>query len=268
MNIWKNTKTLDKYVPNLVNICDPAVAEVAVIGSKSVNLDNLPKLRGLFKCGIGRDNVPEKECAKRGIKVCFPSKKSKKYIFEETANFTVSLIFRKLYANLGSLENWEKQPRIILGNKKVLLIGLGNIGSRVSAKISSFVEVLTYDIITNQVGDLRELMRAADVVSLHIPLIDATRDLINKEKLGWMKDGAALVNTARGSIVNEAALLTEIESGRLSAAFDVYWNEPYHGKLRNFHPNRFLMSPHVASNCVDFLESMSEDLNIFIEQFN
>ena len=91
--------------------------------------------------------------------------------------------------------------------------------------------------------ELPGLMKQADVISLHIPLIDSTKAFIDAEKLGWVKDGAALVNTARGPVVEEDALFKEIQAGRLRAAFDVFWEEPYERKLKQFHPNDFLMSP-------------------------
>ncbi len=83
-----------------------------------------------------------------------------------------------------------------------------------------------------------------------------------------MKDGAALINTARGAIVDEKALLKEIESLRLFAAFDVYWQEPYHGKLKGYHPDRFYMTPHVASTCNGFIEGCRKDLDILIKDLS
>ena len=68
-----------------------------------------------------------------------------------------------------------------------------------------------------------------------------------------MKNGAVLVNTARGTIVDEDALYTEVKSGRLQAAFDVFWQEPYKGKLKEFHPGKFYMSPHIAGYTDSFL---------------
>lgn len=263
VKIWKNTTTLDAFAPELANICDPAEAELAVIGGKSIDLRTVPNLRGLFKCGIGRDNVPEMDCSERGIEVCFPSEKTQGYIYDETANFTAYLIFRMLYAEIGSLEHWEKLPRIFMGHKNVLLIGDGNIGSRVRKKINPFVEVSSYDVVSNKSSELQGLMSVADVISLHIPLLESTRGFVDSEKLSWMKRGAALVNTARGPIVDEAALLEEIKSGRLRAAFDVFWNEPYNGPLKNYHPDRFLMTPHVASTCEDFLKALAQDLKKF-----
>lgn len=259
MNYWKNTATLDKLVPELLHTVDPAEAEVAVIGSKPIDLDAMPKLKAIFKCGVGTDNVPFDEAAERGIEICMPSEQTKRYIFEETANFAVYLIFRMLFSEIGEVVGWKKQSRGFLGNKKVLVIGKGNIGSHVARKLEPSVEVLSFDVLHNKLEELQGLVEQADVISLHVPLMESTTGFMDAQKLGWMKDGAALVNTARGPVVDEEALYAEIESGRLRAAFDVFWKEPYEGKLKQFHPERFLMSPHVSSNCENFLTGLAED---------
>src|SRR5690606_17073572 len=105
---------------------------------------------------------------------------------------------------------------------------------------------------------LEEGLRAADVVSLHVPLTGETRHLMNAERLGLLKDGAILVNTARGPIVDEDALVRELETGRLwGAGLDVFEHEP------RVHPGLIgredvLMSPHVGSAEIRFRRMMSE----------
>ena len=91
---------------------------------------------------------------------------------------------------------------------------------------------------------------------------------MDKIKLSMMKDGAILINTARGAIVDEDALFSEISSNRLQAAFDVFWNEPYEGKLKGLHPDQFLMSPHVASTCSGFLRGCRKGLDELIKELN
>ena len=129
-----------------------------------------------------------------------------------------------LFNKIGEVDGWKKQSRGFLGNKKVLVVGQGNIGSHVTRKLKPSVDVLTFDAVDNSVDELPVLMKQADVISLHVPLTESTEGFIDAEKLGWMKDGAALVNTARGSVVDEDALFEEIQSGRLRAAFDVFWD--------------------------------------------
>ena len=266
MKYWKNTATLDHLVPELLDTVDAVEAEIAVIGSKPIHLSEMPNLKAIFKCGVGVDNVPFDEAKKRDIRVILPSEKTKGYIFEETANFAVHLIIMMLYKNLGSVENWEKNQREFLGHKKVLVLGLGNIGRQVANKLNPLVSVLTYDPIENSEDELEGLFNQADAVTLHMPLLDSTRGFVNAERLSWMKDGSALINTARGPIVEEQALYEEIKQGRIFAAFDVFWQEPYEGILRQFHPDRFVMSPHVASNCSNFLDGLAQDLQNFIQE--
>ena len=266
MKLWKNTITLDKYLPELLKTVDPAEAEIAVIGGKKIDLTSMPKLKAIFKCGVGTDNVPFEEAAARSIEVWMPSEETKRYIFEETANFAVYLIFRMLFKEIGEVEGWKKQSRGFLGNKKVLVLGQGNIGSHVTRKLKPSVEVLTFDALDNSIVELPNLMKQADVITLHVPLMNSTKSFIDAEKLGWMKDGAAIVNTARGPVVDEDALFEEIQSGRLRAAFDVFWTEPYEGKLKQFHPNAFMMSPHVSSNCENFLTGLAQDLREYLRR--
>jgi phosphoglycerate dehydrogenase-like enzyme len=266
MNFWKNTFTLDKFLPELLETVDASQAEIAVIGSKPIDLSSMPNLKAIFKCGVGTDNVPFEEAADRDVEVWMPSEETKRYVFEETANFAVYLVFRMLFNEIGKVDGWKKQSRQFLGNKKVLVLGQGNIGSHVASKLKPSVEVLTFDVAVNSMDELPDLMKQADVISVHVPLIESTNGFIDAEKLGWMKDDAALVNTARGPVVDEDALFEEIQSGRLRAAFDVFWKEPYEGKLKQFHPNGFLMSPHVSSNCENFLTGLAVDLRNYLKK--
>ena len=268
MNFWKNTVTLDNLVPELLDTVDVAEAEIAVIGGKPINLASMPKLKAIFKCGVGVDNIPFEEAKERGVQVILPSDKTKSYIFEETANFSVYLILSMLYKDLGSVEKWEKKQRPFLGDYKVLILGQGNIGKKVAEKLNPLVSVSTYDSLQNSEKELEELFKHSDVISIHIPLNEHTMSFVDEEKLSWMKDGATLVNTARGPIVNETALYNEIKNERLFAAFDVFWNEPYDGKLKEHHPERFFMSPHVASNCQDFLNGLALDLRELIRNYS
>lgn len=263
MKLWKNTATLDEFIPELGSTVNAEEAELAVIGSKPIPVKDMPNLKGIFKCGVGTDNVPFEEAESMGIEICLPSEGTQSIIFEETANFAVFSVLRALYNETGDLENWVKYERPFLGNRKVLIVGLGRIGKFVRQKLSTLVELLTFDIIENAPEELERFTKEADVITLHIPLNAKTEGFWDKEKLSWMKDGAVLVNTSRGPTVNEADLLKEIESNRLKAVFDVYWKEPYHGPLREFHPNYFYMTPHIASTCDDFLKGLAEDFKNF-----
>ncbi len=266
MKIWKNTSTLDGYDEGLIFTESKAEADIALMGSKPITLAEFSNLKGIFRAGVGRDNVPIKEAETLGIKVGFPAKETIDIIYEETANFTCGLILRMLYQMVGSLAPWAKHNRLQLADRVLLVIGVGNIGGRVAEKMRKFLKVKTYDVLQNLDSELKNMISVADCITLHIPKSKKTNHFMDSEKLSWMKDNTVLVNTARGAIVDEDALFNEIASSRLRASFDVYWQEPYHGKLKEFHPHRFYMTPHVASTCSGFLEGCRKGLDKLIEE--
>ncbi|MGD2090154.1 MAG: NAD(P)-dependent oxidoreductase [Candidatus Aminicenantes bacterium] len=266
IKIWKNTKTLDGLVNDLIFTGCKKEAHIALLGSKPIQLEDFPNLKGIFRAGVSKDNVPIEEANQKGIKVAFPSPRTIDFIYEETANFTCFLILKMVYSHLGTLSPWVKFPRGALQNKELLVIGKGNIGRRVWQKMKPFMKVLTYDVVVNSPAELESLLKEADVVSLHIPNLPENKDFMDAEKLALMKDQAILINTARGALVSEAALYRELEKQRLYAAFDVYWQEPYEGKLKKFHPHRFFMTPHVASTCDAFLKGSAEDLRKLVKE--
>lgn len=268
MKIWKNTATLDGYDDGLDFTDLKHEAEIALMGGKPIDLDEFPNLKGVFRAGIGRDNVPVREAEASGVLIRFPSKETIDIIYEETASFTCGLILRMLYGTVGTLDPWEKYDRVQLANRVLLVIGKGNIGGRVAEKMKGFLKVLTYDLLQNSAAELKDMIISADCITLHIPKDEDTNHFMNTEKLSWMKNGAVLVNTARGTIVDEDALHTEIKAGRLRAVFDVYWQEPYEGRLKEFHPDRFYMTPHVASTCSGFLEGCRKGLDNLIDEIS
>ena len=268
MRIWKNTSTLDGYDDGLIFIENKDQADIALLGSKPIDLVEFTNLKGIFRAGIGKDNVPEIEAAEKGLLVRYPSQETINIIYSETAGFTCSLIFRMLYNNVGTLEPWRKYGRLELSRKVLLVIGLGNIGQRVVECMRPLMSVITFDILKNDISDLPSLISEADCITLHIPKTAENNSFIDKDKLSMMKDGAVLINTARGPIVDEDALYAEIRSDRLRAAFDVFWKEPYNGKLMKFHPNRFYMTPHVASTCNGFLKGCRKGLDLLIHELN
>lgn len=265
MKIWKNTPTLDNYLDPSLLTDSPREAGIVLLGAKSFEIDKFPSLKGIYRAGISKDNIPMAEAQKRNIKVAFPSQQTVETIYEETASFACHLIFRMMYSEVGTLDPWQKKDRPSLQNRELLVVGKGNIGRRVSQRMRAFMQVKTYDIIENTPDELLSGITSVDCISLHIPLTKETEDFFNKEKLGLMRKNAALINTSRGAIVNEDDLFREISSGRLRAAFDVFWKEPYAGKLKEFHPDRFFMTPHIASTCDAFLKGAAEDLLNFMK---
>lgn len=266
--VFKATTTLDGLIDDLDFTTSPEDAEVIVVGGKKLDLDSYPRLRGIFKCGVGTDNLPFKEAEQRGVTICLPSEETRTIIFEETASFAAHLVLSSLYRDTGDLDTWSKVQRPALTSRNILVIGTGNIGSRVANKLGQFCDVTTFDASTDSMDKLEPMVRVADAITLHIPLNDKTHSFMNAEKLSWMKDGAALINTARGPIVDEEALYAELVNGRLFAALDVYSKEPYQGRLRELHPHHCLMSPHIASTCSAFTEGLAKDFRAFLQDLD
>jgi len=145
-----------------------------------------------------------------------------------------------------------------LSGKTVGIVGFGRIGQRLAELLQGFgAELLAYDPYMNteaaevrkvQVVSMDELLRRSDVVSLHLPATEETRHLINKQTIEKMKDGAYLINTSRGSLVDEAALYDALTSGKLDgAAQDVFEKEPVTADNPLFGLTNNVVTPHVSA---------------------
>lgn len=259
MIVWKNDTSLDSYLKGIPVSVDKEKAELFLVGSQKFELPKSPLLKGIFRIGVGADNIPYEECNRRGIKVYFPSDKTKSFIYEETANFSCYLIFTLLYRNKYNFSSWEKNSRDCLNSKKLLIVGKGNIGERVYKKMLPFFILDFYDILESKREDLFSKIREADIISLHLP---ATKDNIcfwDSKKLSAMKEGAILINASRGQIVKEEDLYDSLVKKNIAVGFDTFWEEPYSGKLLDFYPDKFYATPHVASTCNQFLSGAAED---------
>ena len=144
MLIWKNTATMDGYDYGLVFTQSKDEAEIALLGSKPININEFPELKGIFRAGIGRDNVPEKEALEKGILIKYPSQKTIDIIYEETANFTCSLIFRMLFNEVGTLNPWAKLPRVQFSKKKLLYSANGARSHTLAAATAIFFENVVF----------------------------------------------------------------------------------------------------------------------------
>lgn len=268
LTVYKATSTLDDFLSSVELTDNHLEAEVILVGGKKIDLSKFPKLKGIFKCGVGTDNLPFDAAKENGILIQLPSEKTRYTIFEETSNFACHLIMQGMYSGIGSWDKWYKAQRNMLSTKKLLVIGSGNIGGRVASKMSSFMLVTTYDTEKNHLDELPALIEQADCISLHIPLTDKTKGFFDTEKIRLMKKGAILVNTARGPIVKEECLYEALKKQHIKAIFDVFWEEPYLGKLMEFAPDRFIVSPHVASTCKEFVEGCANDFLKFLKSLH
>ncbi|MEU9452557.1 2-hydroxyacid dehydrogenase [Streptomyces sp. NPDC048277] len=160
-------------------------------------------------------------------------------------------------------EHWESGFHPALADKSVLIVGYGAIGSAIEDRLAPFECARVARVARSgrasargpvlPLTELPNLLPEADVVILSTPLTDTTRGLVNAEFLARMKDGALLVNIARGPVVDTKALLAELESGRLTAALDVTDPEPLPAGHPLWHAPGVLISPHVGGPTSAFL---------------
>ena len=264
LNIWKNTSVLDEYCEGLRFTKIKNEADLILLGSQHIDINEFNNLKAIFRAGVGSNNVPLNECIKANIRVEFPSEETKEIIYEETSNYTIGLIFRMIYPSHNIQEQWIKFPRKVLNSQTTLIIGTGNIGSRVAKKLKNFMKVKTFDIAKNNEKDLKGLIEEADIISIHIPGIIENKNFFNQEKFKFMKKDSILINTSRAMLVEEKYLYENLAKGKIRAAFDVFWKEPYRGRLVKFHPDPFFISPHIASTSNEFFLGCAKDLKKLI----
>lgn len=244
-------------------------------------LARLPRLRLLALTGYGLRHVDVQYCNEHGIVCCG----SGKYSPAATAEFTLGLILaavRHIPQAHEGMRAGDFQQRVPLGStlegRTLGIIGLGHLGSRVAAygralgmRVIGWSPHLT-DERARSAGvecvTQLALLQQADVVSLHLVLSDSTRGILGAGELAAMKPGAVLVNTARGPLVDETALVAAVRSGHISAALDVYDEEPLSAR----HPLRSLpgvvLTPHLgfctAGTFADFYGESIQNILAFL----
>ena len=222
-------------------------------------------LKLIARAGSGLDNIDLKAAEERGIAVINTPEASADSVAELTIGLMVALARKMILADSSMKQGkWLKKELMgfLLKGKKLGLIGLGNIGLRVAriAKAMGMKILVTKRVppspellksLEAEFLPLDELLRQSDIVSIHVPLSKETRNMIDAEEIGKMKDGAFLINTSRGEIVNEKALLNALRSGKLGgAALDVYSVEPPENLELIKQPN-VICTPHIAAQTVE-----------------
>ncbi len=230
------------------------------IDAEVVASDDKKQLKLIANYAVGFDNINIPVCQGRGIQVTnTPCDEVNESVAELTWTLMLALS-RNLQSASGFARNvgyqgWE--PDIFLGTdlkgKTLGIVGMGRIGAMVSKRALGFdMKVIYYnrkpvDGIKFEYKTLDDLLKESDYVSLHVPLTDETRHLINTRALNLMKPSAYLVNTARGPIVDETELLEALKAGKLAgAALDVWENEP-HPRPELVEMENVILTPHIAS---------------------
>jgi phosphoglycerate dehydrogenase-like enzyme len=216
-----------------------------------------PALKVIARAGAGLDNLDTAEAARRGIPVVFAPGANTNTVAEHTLALILDFS-RGISRDVRAVAEgrWEDRARYRgneLGGLVLGIVGFGSIGKRVSHLAEAFgmqVVVSQHTSLpsTQRTLALRELLAASDVVSLHVPLTPATRNLIGAAELACMKPGALLVNTARGALIDMPALRAALASGTLGGfAADVLDVEPPAADDPLLGHANVLVTPHVAS---------------------
>ncbi len=243
---------LDRYDAIVIRSATKLTRDVIERGSR---------LKVIGRAGVGVDNVDVDAATRRGIVVANAPESTIVSAAEQTIGLLVALARNIPQAHAALKQGrWERSryAGIELAGKTLGVVGFGRIGQQVARRALGLgMNVVAFDpfvgrdrfrdLGVDQLETLEELLAASDVVSLHSTLTDETRCLIDRDAIARMRDGARLVNAARGALVDEEALLEAIRSGKLAgAALDVFSSEPYSGPLLEL--DEVVVTPHLAAS--------------------
>jgi len=221
----------------------------------------LPKCRGIIRLGIGVDTVDKKIATEQGIIIAnVPN-----YATEEVSDHAIALILasmRKLFQAHRSISsgNWGIKPISPLfsaSDQTLGIIGFGKIGPALARKIfpmgfkllvhDPFAEEETVSRQNAKMVSCAELLKQSDIITLNAPLLDTTFHLINAESIETMKRTAFLINTSRGELIDESALIAALKSGRIAgAALDVFEKEPLTLDNQLLTLDNVILTPHIS----------------------
>jgi len=259
-----------------------AVAEVDALilrGSTKVTgdiIESAKKLKVIGRAGVGLDNIDLKSARERGIAVFNTPEATSISVAELTLGLIISCARLIPYADRKIREKkWEKKKLIgmELYKKKLGLIGVGRIGREVLKRAKGFeMELLGYDIVRPEIPgikflDIDTLLEQSDFISIHLPLNDTTRNFLSRDRVFKIKEGAVLINTSRGGILDEEALYEALLIGKLrAAALDVFSVEPpWNSKLLEL--ENVVLTPHIGAQTVEGQERAGIEIAIKIRNY-
>jgi D-3-phosphoglycerate dehydrogenase len=237
-------------------------ADVLLIRSKTKVtkefLEGAPNLKLVIRGGVGLDNVDRETCKARGIEVRNTPQASSVAVAELTMALMLAVPNRIVEGHNSMKEGkWIKKElkRTELYQKTLGLLGVGLIGTEVAKRAAAFgMKVVAYDpFVQNhpvaEIKGLDDVLASADYISMHTPLTDETKGMVNRTMIAKMKDGVILVNTGRGKVVVEADLAEALESGKVRAyATDVWYSDPPDPSSPLLRASNVLMTPHIGAS--------------------
>jgi|SRR5699024_7957129 len=242
-----------------------------IIGVDPLNqkvLQHANKLKAISKYGVGLDNIDLDYTKKHNIAVSIASDTNTDAVADYTFALMMAAARRVAHIDKECRKlNWEKITTIDISNKTLGLIGLGNIGKKVSRRAQGFdMEVLAYDLNPDYeysrnngisyVDSLEEILKKSDFISLHLPLNAHTNHIIGSHQFDIMKSNSVIVNTARGGLIDEQALFNALQYNKIwGAGIDVFESEPpKNTEMLNM--ENIVVGSHCAASTVEAIDNM------------
>ena len=244
-------------------------------------LEAASRLKLVIRGGVGIDTIDTKAAAERGVRVRNTPKASSITVAELAFALMLAAPTRLIEAHISMCQGkWEKNElkRTELFGKTLTLVGLGNIASEVAKRAQAFgMTVYAYDPLVSQeraaelgvtlVPDLKEALSKGHYVSIHVPLLDSTRELINRETLSAMPKGAVLVNTARAGVIVAEDVVEALESGQLAYyCADVWPTDPPSPAYPILKPSKVFMLPHRGASSKENLLRIGDEVCSIIRE--
>lgn len=259
-NLPDKAKMSQEELKELLPQADALVIRSATCPGKEL-IDLAPNLKYIIRAGEGTDNIDKTYCQEKGIKVSNTPGANNNSAAEHAIALMMTVLRKTALAN-DSMKKGEWEKSLFTGNelsnKTIGIVGFGRIGQLVAKRLAGFdPQILFYDPFcqnnpfsyAKKVDVLEELFSKSDIVTIHIPLLEQTKNLIDKKLLSLMKTDAILINAARGKIVNENDLLETLENKKIrGAGFDVFAQEPLeeNSPLRTL--NNLVLTPHLGGS--------------------
>lgn len=269
-------------------------AQIIVNGFHMIDrsvIDNCPDLKLVQQSGIGVDNIDIKHCSSKGIYVANVPLANAISVAEHTL-FLMFLLSKNVSIGTGhstpSLLHTRSKSNagMELHGKTLAIIGLGVTGievAKIARGLGMRVEAVTKHPFTKSEGydkkyfvddlagidRLPEVLARADIISIHTPLTNETRDMFGEKEFSMMKKSAYLINVARAKIVNKDALFAALSAQRIAgAAFDVFWKEPPDPEDKMLSLENYILTPHIAGWTLEAIETITRIISINIERMS